>query len=133
MLCRTTPFLAISTKTPCGCSIAGPPPTIIPPAGTVVRHYLTEGSGSFTAPSRLMEFNLSTISVARRITASHPLCEESKHLPMPSGVNGPSHKALNLSLSSQNLGYTNKACPTSSLVSGHVGHSALPYTPILFR
>ena len=69
------------------------------------------GRLALLSSSRLMEFNLVTTSVARPITASHPLCEESKHLPMPSGVKGPSNKTLNLSLSSKNLGHTNKSCP----------------------
>ena len=88
---------------------------------------------AWSSVRRLPLLSSSRLMESSRIILSYPLCEESKHLPMPSGVKGPSHKALNLSLSSQNLGHTNKACPTSSSVSGHVGHSALSYTPILFR
>ena len=138
MLCRTRRFLAIPTKTPWWCSIAGPPPDCNSPLGN--RHHgCLHRLVLYRAASSPFYFSsygvyLPTTSMARPITASHPLCEESKHLPMPSGVKGPSHKALNLSLPFQNLGHTSKTWPTShSSVSGHIGHSALSYTPIFFR
>ena len=86
MLCRTRPFLAIPTNT-----------------NPLLVLYQAASSPFFFWP-------YSTTSVARPITASHPLCEESKRLPMPSGGKGPSHKTLNLSLSSQNQGIRTK-CP----------------------
>ena len=95
------------------------------PSETAVRHYLARGSlrlygplhrpalGHTTSSSSLpsfpllMRFSLSTTPVTRPITASHPLCEESKHLPMPSEDKGPPHKALKRSLSYRNLGHSN--------------------------
>ena len=51
MLCRTRPFLAIPTKIPCWCSIAGPPPPHCnSPAGAAIRHYFAEGSRSLSGP-----------------------------------------------------------------------------------
>ena len=58
------------------------------------------------------------------------MCKERKHLPMSSGDKGPSHRARNCSISSRNLGHTNKARSMTSSTSGHAGHSALRHTPI---
>ena len=49
---------------------------------------------------------------------------------MSSGDKGPSHRARNCSISSRNLGHTNKARSMTSSTSGHAGHSALRHTPI---
>ena len=49
MLCRTRPFLVIPTKTSL-LVLHRATPTVIPPAGTAVRHYFAEGSRSLSGP-----------------------------------------------------------------------------------